>query len=145
MLVDTGRCFRHCEQARGAVLSQRDKLCPGCHQRVVLHASRQFGLQAINHRAGGGGRIQTVLQPGKTHIGDGRHEDQHFGDHHENDREQQQPSGKTGGQSRHAVHRIVLRAVQAVYAFRKHRAMILYARRCLRGTARFICSDDNRT
>lgn len=34
---------------------------------------------------------------------------------------------------------------QAVYAFRKHRALILYARRRFGGTARFICKHDNRT
>ena len=87
-VVARGRSARHVpgrgDQARRAVLAQRDRLGAGRHQRFLLELFRQLDvLQPVDDDAGAGGLVQLVLEPAHPHVGDGRHEDEHFGDHHE--------------------------------------------------------------
>jgi hypothetical protein len=65
-------------------------LVPGRHQGVVLNDLRQGHLvDSLDHHRGGGGGIEPVLQPAHPRVGYRRHEDQHFGDHDEQDGEPQ--------------------------------------------------------
>ena len=59
-------------------------------QRLRHHAARR----GFEHQRGGVGGGQPVVEPVQPEIGDRRHIDQHFRDHHEQDREHQQLAGQ---------------------------------------------------
>ena len=65
------------------------------------HAARG----GIEHERGGVGGRQPVVEPVQAKVGDQRHVDQHFRQHHENDGEEQQLAGQADAQPARAVRR----------------------------------------
>ena len=65
-------------------------------QALRHHAARR----GVEHQRGGMGGGQPVVQPVEAEIRDRRHVDQHFRDHHEQDREHEQLAGQAEAQSR---------------------------------------------
>jgi hypothetical protein len=93
--VDRGGHVDAGDHPGGILAADDDGLRPGRHQRLALHGAGQLDiLKSVDHDGRRRHGVQAVLQPANAHIGDGRHEDQHFGQHHEGDRQQQQFAGK---------------------------------------------------
>ncbi len=76
--------------------ARADRVEDLARHRLRHHAARR----RLEHQRGGVGGGQAVVQPVQPEIGDRRHIDQHFRDHHEQDREDEQLAGQA--QARHA-------------------------------------------
>ena len=59
-------------------------------QTVRHHAARR----CVEHQRRGVGGGEAVVEPVQAEVGDRRHVDQHFGDHHEQDRQHQELAGQ---------------------------------------------------
>ena len=59
-------------------------------QSVRHHAARR----CVEHQRRGVGGGEAIVEPVQAEVGDRRHVDQHFGDHHEQDRQHQELAGQ---------------------------------------------------
>ena len=87
------RCVAHLHRDRPGADRCRES---AARQRVRHHAARR----RLQHQRGGVRGGEPVVEPVQAEVGDRRHVDQHFRDHHEQDREDEQLAGQA--QSRRA-------------------------------------------
>ena len=79
-------------------------------QALGHHAARR----RIEHQRRGVGGGEPVVQPVEPEIGDRRHIDQHFRDHHEQDREDEELAGQPERSARRPARPAAVRVADAV-------------------------------
>ena len=80
------RCVAHLHRHRAAPTLSR--IC-----RASVSGTLPLG-RGVEHQRGGVGGGQPVVEPVEAEVGDRRHIDQHFGEHHEQDREHEELAGQ---------------------------------------------------
>ena len=120
LVIDRGRHVAGHQQAALLAHLHGD----GTRADAVEHLTRQrvgHVRRRLQHQRGGIGGVQPVPEPVQPEIGDRRHIDQHFRDHHEQDRKDQELAGQAQPRRREPGFRPIARLLAAIVGRLSHR------------------------